>query len=522
MISIAILQQVYRFSFRQEQLAKLTPSELIEVAYLSALLEQHPHNQLQSYSRRFDKLREFLVKIVSIVPIESLLHVIAQGEINVSVLCCLTLLYSKIQCPQSLMATKASISAFGRYAVLTEGHGDTTDSNTHEQEYHGLLPVASLMSGRPVKSLLKKSDKMLQLQTKSSKTPSQKTVLEKQAFYAQQNIKTYEFARMTELHSDNVTVVEICCWYLSQIVGNLHHSNEAICGLNLETIYSLMASKEEDNKILTSPIDILHEGRKKLLRLSQQQFQSGSLSSSNELEKKKQLSELYNSKMLEVVNSIRAKELRVCTSLLGAFMEEQFRVPLMKSSIDTAKLLDVAVSAVAMGVWAIFSLTLGDMQAVLNSIPSGRMLVDVTKYVRGIFKKETVAADEQYAGKLQFMVQGLEQTVSCNTHYVSYSLERQLIELCKTLKIDESIPLETLIADWDKIFKENVLSLVAVTHRPLIARWLKWALMVHHLREELAKYTTIGVIGLVNSGKSLLVSTLFDIKVSAPQISVEV
>ena len=513
---------MYRFSFRQEQLAKLTPSELIEVAYLSALLEQHPHNQLQSYSRRFDKLREFLVKIVSIVPIESLLHVIAEGEINVSVLCCLTLLYSKIQCPQSLMATKASTNAFRRYTALAAGYGDYSQSFTHEQAYRGLRSAAGMISGRPVKSLFKKTDKMLQLQTKTSKTPSQKTALEKQAFYAQQNVKTNALVGMavTELHSDNV--VEICRWYLAQIARNLHHSNEAICGLNLETIYSLMASKEDDKNILTPPIDILHEGRKKLLRLSQQQFQSGSLSSSNELEKKKQLSELYNSKMLEVVNNIRAQDLQVCTSLLGAFMEEQFRVPLMKSPIDTAKQLDVAVSAVAMGVWAIFSLTLGDMQAVLNSIPSGRMLVEVTKYVRGIFKKETVAADEQYAGKLQFMVQGLEQTVSCNTHYVSYSLERQLIELCKTLDIDESIPLETLIADWDKIFKENVLSLVAATHRPLIARWLKWALMVHHLREELAKYTTIGVIGLVNSGKSLLVSTLFDIKVSAPQTSFEV
>lgn len=106
------------------------------------------------------------------------------------------------------------------------------------------------------------------------------------------------------------------------------------------------------------------------------------------------------------------------------------------------------------------------------------------------------------------------ETVSCNSHYVSYSLERQLIELCKKLDINESTPLETLIHNWDQIFKDNVMSYVVRSHRSLIARWLKWALMIHHLREELARYTAIGVVGLVNSGKSLLVSTLFDIKVN--------
>lgn len=130
-----------------------------------------------------------------------------------------------------------------------------------------------------------------------------------------------------------------------------------------------------------------------------------------------------------------------------------------------------------------------------------------------VFKQDTVTADVKYAGKLQFMVQGMNETVSCNSHYVSYSLERQLIELCKMLKIDETTPLETLISNWDEIFKDNVMSLVVKTHRSLIARWLKWALMIHHLREELARYTAVGVVGLVNSGKSLLVSTLFNVKV---------
>ena len=125
------------------------------------------------------------------------------------------------------------------------------------------------------------------------------------------------------------------------------------------------------------------------------------------------------------------------------------------------------------------------------------------------------AEGNQYAAKLQFIVQGIRKTVTCNTQYISYSLERQLSELCEERMIDALFPLDKLVGQWGVLLKENILSLVAISHRPLIARWLKWALMVHNLREELAKYTAVGVVVLVNSGKSRLVNTLFGIKVSA-------
>ena len=291
---------------------------------------------------------------------------------------------------------------------------------------------------------------------------------------------------------------------------------DAICGMSLERVYPI---KNNFANSLKSPLEILSEGRKQLAWLSQRaihasQTEVTDLPTTDESDKS--LSSLYNAKMLKVVNDIRSNELKVCTSLLGAFMEEQIRLPLMKSSIDTANILNLVVSAAAVGVWALFSLGLGDIQSLLASIPSQSLLVEVTQYIRGIFKEKTVNADETYAGKLQFMVQGLDETVSCNSHYISYSLERQLIELCKKLKISRSTPLDTLIKDWDSLFKDDVLSLVVPSYRSLIARWLKWALMVHHLREELAKYAAVGVIGLVNSGKSLLVSSLFNIQVTYP------
>ena len=287
---------------------------------------------------------------------------------------------------------------------------------------------------------------------------------------------------------------------------------DAINGLKLDLIYPVAIGESPAEKP-KSPLKILIDGRKQLSKLSQQSLLSSQSDQLLKKEQQKLLSELFNSKMLEIVNDIRSTDLKMCTHLLGAFMEDQIKVPLVKSEFNTAKALGGLLNAAAVGVWAMFSLSLGDMNAVIQSIPTKSLLVQVTEYIKGIFTEKTETADRNYAGKLQFMVQGMDKTVSCNTHYISYSLERQLIELCKKLNISESTPLEVLVRDWDKLFKEDVLSLVVPTHRSLIASWMKWALMVHNLREELAKYTTVGVVGLVNSGKSLLVSTLFNIEV---------
>lgn len=139
----------------------------------------------------------------------------------------------------------------------------------------------------------------------------------------------------------------------------------------------------------------------------------------------------------------------------------------------------------------------------------------MAKFIHGAyFERESVDIGDEYAGKLQFLLQGMVKTVSCNSRYISYSLEQQLKEQCTKLGIDASTDLETLIDKWDTFFKQDLLSLVTFQSRGLVARWLKWSLLIHNLREELAKCTSVGIVGLVNSGKSVLVSSLFNIPVS--------
>ncbi len=226
---------------------------------------------------------------------------------------------------------------------------------------------------------------------------------------------------------------------------------------------------------------------------------------------------LGNSLMLKTVNDIREKKLAICTSLLAGFMEHTYiDIPLMKSDKDRSKALELSARA-SVGVWALSSLNFEHIQPILKQCHGEQLLVKIEKYIIGIVEAEEMTPsglkDAQYAAKLQFIVQGARKTVTCNSQYISYSLERQLADICSERKITEKISLENLTSQWDIFFAKNILSLVPKTHRSLIARWLKWALMVHSLREELAKYTAVGVVGLVNSGKSRLITTLFGIQV---------
>ncbi len=282
--------------------------------------------------------------------------------------------------------------------------------------------------------------------------------------------------------------------------------NNVICGLNISSLYGV------SNEQLKSPIETLHLGKEKLASLSPDRLAS-SVSSS---ETGTKLDCLGNSLMLKSVNDIRQKELAMCTSLLAGFMEQhEIAIPLMKSEKDHSKALELSARA-SVGVWALSSLDFEHIQPILKQCRGEQLLVKIEDYIKGIVEAKAMSPtpeDNQYAAKLQFIVQGAEKTVTCNSQYISYSLERQLADLCSERRITEEISLEKLLSLWEQLFEKNILSLVARSHRPLIARWLKWALMVHNLREELAKYTAVGVVGLVNSGKSRLITTLFGIQV---------
>ena len=476
---------------------------------MSALLEQLPHSGPHStFSRRFETIRDFLTKVVSVVPIESLVHAISAADrYDTALLCCQQLMSLPLTLPKSLTMASSLNRAVHQMGIDSKVRSTGSYSD-------GTRPRYNPKSARDVKECADKS--LINLFIVDRQLRRQYELKHRISDPMKNAIARANRAAMHSVVDNKLYDLGVELQYLFELLQLHAKSGTAviICNISLVAAYPLIIDDPKARKgPLNSPIQILRDGRGKIRRLVELSAKAKISQSSEESQSSQRLTQLYNSKMLKVVNEIRKNEVEICSLLLGAFMEEQIKVPLMKTSFDTARAIEIATSAAALGVWALYSLTFGDVQAIIGSIPSKSLLVEVKDYIKGVFKQETVSADENYAGKLQFMVQGMKETVSCNSHYVSYSLERQLIELCKTLKIDETTPLEVLISNWDEIFKDNVMSLVVPMYRSLIARWLKWALMVHHLREELAHYTAVGVVGLVNSGKSSLVGTLFNVKV---------
>lgn len=234
-----------------------------------------------------------------------------------------------------------------------------------------------------------------------------------------------------------------------------------------------------------------------------------------------------NAEIVSVVEKIKDSTLKMCSALLAAFMEQQIRIPLIKSDVATAEVLSSAETPVAMGSWAFVSMKLEDIKEIISSTERSKLIVDVGDYIMSVIEQakktsskygnltESLPPDINYADKLLFLVCGIKtgKMVTCSTQFISYSLERQLFQLSKQLKFDKTLKEKTFVFNWKDTFEDNALSLVAPSHRPLLARWIKWALLIHDLRETLAEYTCVGIIGLSNSGKSLLINTLFDVGV---------
>ena len=452
--------------------------------------------------------------MVHVVPLESIAYAIAYGKPDKIASQCAEALMSPQLCPplSQLMVT-GYYEAFGRIEsgvspdVIRDIFGKAL------QKFPGFEPYWSniIKDSKKLTLILQTEERSHitaasldweKLKEEYSEVPSQHVVPEEVKRYVQQlQNESAAQQRAAMKQGDPVNV---------------------ICGLNIAQLYPVTTDPTQQVSALKSPIDTLRSGKWKLDSLAREAQEGTStkrfLSPKNQHSKKKGTSSLQNILMLKAVNEIRQGDLAICTSLLGGFMEQQeIDIPLVKSRRDRSEALSLSGRA-SVGVWALSSLDYSAIQPILARCDGNQLLVKIEKYVKAIFSAKLMASeanDNQYAAKLQFIVQGVEKTVTCNTQYISYSLERQLSELCKVRYIDTHFPLDKLVGQWGKLFEDNILSLVALSHRPLIARWLMWALMVHHLREELAKYTAVGVVGLVNSGKSKLVNTLFGIKVSS-------
>ena len=492
-------------------MAKLTPSKLIELAYLSALLEQYPYSSSQPLSHKVEVITKFLKEVVQVVPLESILYAIATGSYNVALSCSKALAACDLDLPQSSLMMDGFGVAMPRLLWgIPRQLALVAESEAEKQlpQWTSLIhSIRQEKSGKMIYAIFPRIPGVLDHMPFSPPLAQFK--------FSQEEL---EFVDNPEIKKMGKCLQNIYDSLLAQVEHQgRNQSSKVVSGLNIELLYPISGkSSQQGDVILKSPLDILTDGRKELASLAtraQLQFRAETTSSAEM--KLTGSTHLLNQKMLEAVNNIRNNDLATCEALLGGFMEQQeVNIPLVKSrQANHSPALELSAAA-TVGVWALFSLNYSDIQPILSKCHGDQLLVKIHDYVNTILGPQSVAPDDApYAAKLQFMVQGMTKTVTCNSQYISYSLERQLVDLCKECEIDASISHDSLTTRWSKLFKGTTFSLVALSHRPLIARWLKWALMVHNLREELAKYTAVGVAGLVNSGKSVLVNTLFGINV---------
>ena len=455
---------------------------------MSALLEQYPFSTTEPISDKVEVIRTFLKKVVQVVPLESIAYAIAYGPDKVAVYCAKALIASTIELPASLLMEQGF-----NYALLHLQSGTVSAIAFARKACKKLKPY--IPGDELVHFHVGRTSTQAVLQVTSPKYGVSVTEsIESSGIPASQLLGKEDISKFNVLQRDNRLKRKQCY-------------GDVISKASIEHLYCISTpSNDQKQGLFQSPLDVLRKGNAKLTALAK-----GLMTAA-----KKSKSTKKNTQMLKAVNEIRDIDLAICTALLGGFMEQQeIDIPLMKSRSDQSRAFALRGPA-SMGVWALSSLKYEDIHPILTKYRGNQLLVKIESYIQEVLNREAMveSMDDQYAAKLQFIVQSLEKTVTCNSQYVSYSLERQLIAICKERKIDSETSLDDLEKKWSVLFRDNILSLVACSHRPLIARWMKWALMVHDLREKLAEYTAVGVVGLVNSGKSMLVSTLFKIPVS--------
>ena len=300
----------------------------------------------------------------------------------------------------------------------------------------------------------------------------------------------------------------------------------AISGLSIKTVFDATErlSACNDNpeteglsacaKTVKSPQSLLDESQRELQKLKDKAQEN--LKGKGATRNHESVTRANNKLLLEYVKKLRNEDLHLCIQIIIAFIEEQVRIPISDFHL-------------AISYWKLLKLGLGIFRRKVSDdfiaqyISVGNHIKNIADNTGRTFDLCDTSYDtnSQYAGKLQFLLSASlrsDEPSFFDDEYgsLTYSLEKHLYNKfahATVLRIDERTPVDVIEQKWDTLFKDVGLSTVDSSHRRLIARWLKFSLMIHKLRDELACNTTIGIIGLVNSGKSSLVQELFNFEV---------
>ena len=441
---------------------------MIELAYLSAVLE---HRSQTQQSKRSEAIKAFFDSAVFVVPLESIFYTMAKGEREVVLQCC------EIICSSDALQTLPTQSQYFPFQLVRDA---SFRIKRLEMETHVFRMRRHMHSG--------------------DVTDNEK--YEEHYFENEQNTKLQEHAQLL----DNTTEV------MKKLLEKCNSSDvRSSFEIDLQVIYPSADDKDKRKrkvKCCKTPMALLTEGREKLNRLSKELIAE----QSDATEQK--MSSNTNIKMLSVLTNLR-KEFKTCGTLLGAFMEAQVKIPLDNAGYDKYfKKIAKKAGSIGLSVWALLILPFKYLyKGIIEPLLDQRIVVEFSPSETASGGRKYLSPEHQcsdYDEKLEFLVASMKKSVTCNKGYISYSLERQLEEQCRKRHISHHTSVDEILEQWNSKFIAETLTLVTDDYRRLVARWIKWSLMINHLRESLASQTAIGVIGLVNSGKSTFVKSLFE------------
>ncbi len=470
-------------------MADLPVTQVIELSFLGALLERHPHSSSHLTSKRYIIIQEVLQQIVEVVPIESVFSCIANTSSDQEAcLICDMLELAKVK---PLLSLSFFVNAGLAIMKLLGDSVDFQHSTTVEDLFYVIF-VAAKKLALPIILWWK--------------TPEPES----------RHLRWFGPDVATNCHNSNSVK------YLQTIVEDaIKDSNKEIPAVSNDSIASLFEATRkledrEDTLAIKSPWSILSDGQTELQNL--QSRVRGELNShlSTELEAESNMAATVNTMLLDFVKKIRNGDLRTCIQIITAFMEEQVHIPVSNFHLSVS-------------IWKLWKLGLIFRKKVSKDfvthyyISESKHIENVTSLTdhtaSSVAAKSSLAANSKYVGKLHFLLLASshqnEPPPVIDEHLTLSSLEDNLSARFAqaTEPIDESTPLEDIERKWDTLFGDVGMSTVVHTHRRLVAQWLKFSLLIRKLRENLSCHTTVSIIGLVNSGKSTLVKELFRIDV---------
>ena len=375
------MQEPYSFNLRQIQLAKNTPTEVIQLAFLSAMLEQYPNRACgKGPSERLKDVTRFLEEAVKVVPIESIFTAVAYMDDDTALECAKAVVAAQPKIPPSLVMLAGAQRAvlrmrIGVPAQFTDILIDILARGIISSRRCLGMPIVSISAPKhnqikvkvstPVGFAPQSYSDIIQRNVPELVWETMESTQDLPPFPPEFNVTTHpKLADGLDKYAVPLAKGEKLC----NLISNL--SIEHIYPVDSHRRYTTYTST------LQSPLEVLRDAREKIASFIDE--------SQQEDENLSQGTQSSNEQMLTLVRDITEHNLAICAALLGAFMEQQIRIPLIKSEIDTAGVLSEMTSPVAMGVWALFSMGFEELDDKLSSLHGDPLLVEIADYISGV------------------------------------------------------------------------------------------------------------------------------------------